>query len=394
MASTPSSKPFGIQSPEQIAKDYGGNKQKIAEAMQLGIVDPTIGTLAGMFIDRMAAGAAQGQAPQSTVAAQVFNPQTPPAQAPGGAGPGAPPMGPPPPDMGMGAPPMSMGPPPPDMGMGAPPPDMPMPPPSPEAMQPMGPGMADGGMVAFRRGGSSDDYRLPPMREERHNNLLELVRQFTGEGIDRRVGGTDIHAGYSPLMHRSEYGADIPLNERTKFFVGARNKNGFVPDEFRVGLKHKFADGGMVAFARSRRHADFVHQERGRGWPARWRDLRDRRTCDGSAGPVGSHAEELHRDGDSSASSSDGEHGGVQLDGTVGLDQRELHRHPRCLLGLDHAAVQHAHCAGQSDHLLRRWRHRQWLQLGSDRLLRHRRLLRVAAQLSMQLAAPQGSGGR
>ena len=46
-------KPFTMQSPEQIAKDYAGNKQKIAEAMQMGIVDPTAGTLAGMFIDRM-----------------------------------------------------------------------------------------------------------------------------------------------------------------------------------------------------------------------------------------------------------------------------------------------------------------------------------------------------
>ena len=45
-------KAYKIQAPEQIAKDYGGNKQKIAEAMTLGVVDPTAGTLAGMFIDR------------------------------------------------------------------------------------------------------------------------------------------------------------------------------------------------------------------------------------------------------------------------------------------------------------------------------------------------------
>jgi len=132
MAGLNHSKPFGAQTPEQIAKDYGGNKAKIAQAMQLGIVDPTVGTLAGMFIDRMAAGAQQSQAPQGTVASQVFNPQTPPAQAPGGlpAISGAPPM-----------------------GAGAPPPDMPMPPQSPQDMQPMGPGMAEGGMVAFAGGG-------------------------------------------------------------------------------------------------------------------------------------------------------------------------------------------------------------------------------------------------
>ena len=46
-------KPYRIQSPEAIAKDYGGNKQQIAQAMQMGIVDPTAGVLAGMFIDRM-----------------------------------------------------------------------------------------------------------------------------------------------------------------------------------------------------------------------------------------------------------------------------------------------------------------------------------------------------
>jgi hypothetical protein len=198
------SKPFGIQSPEQIAKDYGGNKQRIAEAMQLGIVDPTVGTLAGMFIDRMAAGAAQGQAPQGTVASQVFDQQTPPAQAPGGAGPGAPPMG-------MGAPPMGAPPPDMSMGMGAPPPDMPMPPPSPEDMQPMGPGMADGGMVAFARGG-----------ESRSLDLQSLL-PFPEAGLPEEAGFAD--GGVASLP---------------------------VPDDMfnsSVGDNQQYADGGMVAFA-------------------------------------------------------------------------------------------------------------------------------------------------
>lgn len=65
-------KPFSIQSPEEIAKEYGGNKQKIGEAMQMGIVDPTAGVLAGMFIDRMRAAQMQEQAPQTTVAQQVM----------------------------------------------------------------------------------------------------------------------------------------------------------------------------------------------------------------------------------------------------------------------------------------------------------------------------------
>lgn len=66
------SKPFSIQSPEDIAKEYGGNKQKIAEAMQMGVVDPTAGVLAGMFIDRMRAAQMQETVPQTTVAQQVM----------------------------------------------------------------------------------------------------------------------------------------------------------------------------------------------------------------------------------------------------------------------------------------------------------------------------------
>lgn len=65
-------KPFSIQSPEDIAKEYGGNKQKIAEAMQMGVVDPTAGVLAGMFIDRMRAAQMQETVPQTTVAQQVM----------------------------------------------------------------------------------------------------------------------------------------------------------------------------------------------------------------------------------------------------------------------------------------------------------------------------------
>ena len=73
-------KPFSIQSPEDIAKEYGGNKQKIAQAMQMGIVDATAGVLAGMFIDRMRSAQVQEAAPQATVAQQVMGGiPTPPA---------------------------------------------------------------------------------------------------------------------------------------------------------------------------------------------------------------------------------------------------------------------------------------------------------------------------
>lgn len=78
---TSETKPFSLQSPETIAKEYGGNKQKIAQAVQNGLLDPTSAVLAGMFIDRMRSAQAQEQAQQQTVAQQVLAPQA--AQAPG-----------------------------------------------------------------------------------------------------------------------------------------------------------------------------------------------------------------------------------------------------------------------------------------------------------------------
>jgi len=129
-------KPYDLQSPEQIAKDYGGNKQKIAEAMQMGILDPTAGTLAGMFIDRMRAAAQQEAAPQQSVAQQVFAPPAPPPMA-APAGLGATPEA-------AAMPPMNAAPP-----MGAAPP------------QEM-PAMAMGGMVPpYASGGGLSDMPLP-----------------------------------------------------------------------------------------------------------------------------------------------------------------------------------------------------------------------------------------
>ena len=257
------SKPFSAQSPEQIAKDYGGNKAKIAQAMQMGIVDPTVGTLAGMFIDRMAAGAQQAQAPQGTVASQVFNPQTPPAQAPGGAGPG-------------GLPPIP----------GAVAPQPPMPPQAPQDMQPMAPGMAGGGVVAFAGGESvgnpqlsqdiirdaylepntaANRYQLPhdashpkykvasqhqmSRGEQRHNNLLDLVQQFTSGGIHRQVGDADVHGGYNPLYNASDFGFTLPFAEGANFSAGVGNRRGIVPNEVHAGINYRFADGGIASLS-------------------------------------------------------------------------------------------------------------------------------------------------
>lgn len=129
-------KPFHIQDPQQLAQDYGGNKQKLAQAAQMGIVDPTAAVLAGMFIDRMRSAATLEQAPQQTVAQQVLapTPQAPPA---GG-------LGATPPAAGM-APPMGAAP---QMSAPAPTPDMSMPAPE---MPPQGavPGMAEGGLTTL-----------------------------------------------------------------------------------------------------------------------------------------------------------------------------------------------------------------------------------------------------
>ena len=255
-------KPYRIQSPEDIAKDYGGNKQKIAQAMQMGVVDPTAGVLAGMFIDRMRSAQVQEGAQAPTVAQQVFAPPAPPAPpAPmGGMGPppGAPPMG----DMPMGAPPappmdgMPMGAPPmgaPPMGappMGAPPmggmpPGAPpmggMPPgappmgdmpmgmadgglamlPIPETMfdEPNNGGYADGGIVAFNPGGltSTPDY--------------SVLRQMMADFGDENKGREQYEAMYQPKREASErlrqfYGN--ALSEEAQKKRGKQDLNSFL----------------------------------------------------------------------------------------------------------------------------------------------------------------------
>lgn len=61
-----------LMSPERVASEYGGDKRKIGEAVQMGLIDPTVGVMAGLFIDRIRAAAAVEQAPRSTVAEDVM----------------------------------------------------------------------------------------------------------------------------------------------------------------------------------------------------------------------------------------------------------------------------------------------------------------------------------
>lgn len=139
-------KPYRIQSPEDIAKDYAGNKQKIAQAMQLGVVDPTAGVLAGMFIDRMRSAQMQEVAPQRTVAQQIMGPPPAPMGAP------AAPMGPP---AGLGATPEAA-----MMAEQMPP----MQPPMPETPPQEAPiGMAAGGMfeAPYMKDGGLSELPVP-----------------------------------------------------------------------------------------------------------------------------------------------------------------------------------------------------------------------------------------
>lgn len=159
-------KPYRIQSPEDIAKDYAGNKQKIAEAMQMGVVDPTAGVLAGMFIDRMRSAQMQEMAPQRTVAQQVMGP--PPAP--------------------MGAPAAPMGPP---AGLGATPEAAMMAPPMPQQAPP--PGMAAGGMfeAPYMKDGGLSELPVPDgMFDENRDGSYAGggIIAFAGAG-EARVGG-------------------------------------------------------------------------------------------------------------------------------------------------------------------------------------------------------------
>lgn len=185
-------KPFSIQSPEDIAKEYAGNKQKIAQAMQLGVVDPTAGVLAGMFIDRMRAGQMQEGMPQSTVAQQVM----------GGAPPAAP--VPPLPAGGLGATPQAAPPMTPEMGMAPPmPQEAPMGMamgglatlPVPDAMfdEPTNGGFNDGyaggGIVAFSDGGGAS---LGSWIEEQATSTIPgivVTSRQRSAAKNREVGG-------------------------------------------------------------------------------------------------------------------------------------------------------------------------------------------------------------
>ena len=175
-------KPFSIQAPEDIAKEYAGNKQMIAQAAQMGVVDPTAAVLAGMFIDRMRSAQIMEGGQQPTVAQQVLGAPQPAAPAPAGLGatPQAAAMPPMPTAPQMGIPPQEMAP------QEMPAEEMPM--------------MADGGMVPpYASGGGLSDVPLPDgMFDEPSNG--GFGDGYAGGGMIAFAGG-----GMADLYDDVEY---------------------------------------------------------------------------------------------------------------------------------------------------------------------------------------------
>ena len=256
-------RPYNLQSPEQIAKDYGGNKQKIAEAMQMGILDPTAGTMAGMFIDRMRSAAQMEAAPQQTVAEQVFAPPAPPQ----------PPMGA---SAGLGATPEAAAMPPMDA---APPQEMP-----PQGEMPM---MAEGGMVPpYASGGGLSDMPLPDgMFDEPSNggfsdgyaggglvafaagDMVDDVEETDGQRFERLV--TELIPGTSVTSRRRSAADNARVGGARNSFHMTDQARDFVPPrgmsltEFGGKLKKLLGEGTDVVY-NSKGHFDHVHVEPGK----------------------------------------------------------------------------------------------------------------------------------
>ena len=73
---------MSMMSPQEIASKYGGDKRRIAQAVQNGLLDPTAAAMAGMLIDRIRAAAAQEQQPQTTVAEDTLGGRPMPYERP------------------------------------------------------------------------------------------------------------------------------------------------------------------------------------------------------------------------------------------------------------------------------------------------------------------------
>ena len=197
-------KPFSMQAPEDVAKEYGGNKQSIAKAAQMGLLDPTTAVMAGMFIDRMREAQAQEQQQTTTVAEQVFNPQPAPQGMP--AQPPMPQGMPQQPQMTAQIP----------RGMGATPQAAQMqamqqkmaPRPSVAGMNqlPMGPGMipraASGGLLAFAGGGDVPGY-APGGAPSQYGDLTEedIIRLENNARLYEEANPSNLSDALVPIIN-------------------------------------------------------------------------------------------------------------------------------------------------------------------------------------------------
>lgn len=271
-------KPFSIQSPEEIAKEYGGNKQKIAQAMQTGIIDPTAGVLAGMFIDRMRSAQMQEGASPPTVAQQVMGgaPSMPAAPPPQMGAPGtAPPMTPPPQAMPAAPMPQDAAP----MPQGVPP----MPPqgmaaggstfaapytqggldglPIPDTMfdEPSNGGFNDGysggGLVAFARGGMSNLYDDVEYWES--GGKQGAVSPKGARGVMQLMPGTMRDPGFGITPMRDDSEAE---NRRVgrEYLDAMYRKYG---DQTTALMAYNWGPGNVDKWIKAGRPADMVPDE-------------------------------------------------------------------------------------------------------------------------------------
>lgn len=245
-------KPFSIQAPENIAKEYAGNKQRIAEAARMGVIDPTAAVLAGMFIDRMRSAQSQEGLNPPTVAQQVMGgaPPAPPAPSlpAGGLGaspPAAPPMAPPmgmPPEMGMAppmpeAPPMGMA----DGGLAV------LPVPDTMFDEPDNGGYAGGGIVAFADGGGIDLERL---------RRALLAQESGGDYGIKNKQGSPAMGGYQfmPDTARAlakrlgiEYRPDLLLGDKGRSKEGIAYQERLMDEQMKDILAFSGGDLGRAA---------------------------------------------------------------------------------------------------------------------------------------------------
>ena len=250
--------PFSIQSPENIAKDYGGNKQKIAEAMQMGVIDPTAGVLAGMFIDRMRSAQVQEAAPQQTVAQQVMGGAPAPAvappvspQSPGGLGlspQAAPPMTP---QMPVGEAPMGMA----EGGLAM----LPVP----EVMfdEPDNGSYAGGGLVAFADGGMADLYEQVEQVESRGRQ--SAVSPKGARGVMQLMPGTMRDPGFgvptlASLMQAGMSEEEANREVGRKYLDAMRSRYG---DRDTALMAYNWGPGNVDKWIAAGRPADRVPEE-------------------------------------------------------------------------------------------------------------------------------------